>query len=74
MLYLVVTFATITDAINCDKEAKKSQVKGRLVPIPRQISADCGMVWRGDINMRQEVNELLENNHIAYEDILELDL
>ena len=42
---LVVTFHTTTEAMAAEKELKLNQIAGRLIPVPRQISAGCGLAW-----------------------------
>lgn len=42
-LYIFVTFASTTDAFAMEKACKKAKVEGRLVSVPRQLSAGCGI-------------------------------
>ncbi|MFI3172312.1 MAG: DUF3343 domain-containing protein [Eubacteriales bacterium] len=42
---LVITFHTTTDAMAMEKACKELGAKGRLIPVPRAISAGCGMAW-----------------------------
>ena len=41
-LRIVVTFETTTAAMAFESEAKKRQIGGRLIPVPREITAGCG--------------------------------
>lgn len=45
--YLVVTFHTTAAAMALEKLCREQGVEGRLIPVPRAITADCGMAWRG---------------------------
>lgn len=38
----VVTFHTTTDAMAMEKACKEAGAPGRLIPVPREISAGCG--------------------------------
>ena len=57
-LWLLVTFHTTTGAMEMEKRCKESGLAGRLIPVPRSITADCGMAWRAEITMRKEMEEL----------------
>ena len=39
VLTTVVTFETTTQAIAMERECKKNKFTGRLIPVPREISA-----------------------------------
>ncbi len=41
-LKLVITFHTTADAMAMEKECKKVGAQGRMIPVPRSISAGCG--------------------------------
>lgn len=43
---VVVSFHTTTDALAFKAAAEQAGLGGRLAPIPRQLSAGCGMAWR----------------------------
>ena len=44
-LKLVITFNTTADAMAMEKLCKESETPGRLIPVPRSISAGCGLSW-----------------------------
>ena len=44
-LRLVVTFSTTTAAMEMERYCIKNGIPGRLIPTPRQITADCGLSW-----------------------------
>ena len=43
-LKLVVTFHTTADAMAMEKVCKERGTPGRIIPVPREISAGCGLV------------------------------
>lgn len=43
---LVVTFHTTAGAIAMEKLCKARSIPGRLIPVPRSITSDCGIAWR----------------------------
>ena len=42
----VVTFSTTTAAMKMERTARESEFPGRLIPIPSEISAQCGLAWK----------------------------
>lgn len=42
---LVVTFRSTTDAMAMETRCRQENVSGRIVPVPRSISASCGLCW-----------------------------
>ena len=42
---LIVSFPTTTAAIAMERWCLAHQIPGRLIPIPREITAGCGMAW-----------------------------
>lgn len=42
---IVFTFATTTAALLFEKEAQEAGLSGRLIPVPRSISASCGLSY-----------------------------
>jgi hypothetical protein len=44
--YQILTFHTTSAAMAMEKFAMEAGVKGRLIPVPREISAGCGLAWR----------------------------
>ena len=48
-LKLVVTFHTTADAMAMEKACKERSVPGRIIPVPRAISAGCGLSWCAEL-------------------------
>ena len=57
-LWLLVTFHTTAGAMEMEKRCKAKSLAGRLIPVPRSITADCGMAWRAEITMREVLEKL----------------
>ena len=45
-LKLIVTFHTTTAAMAMEKACAAAGLPGRLIPVPREITAGCGMSWK----------------------------
>lgn len=57
-LRLLVTFHTTSGAIAMEKRCKAQGIPGRLIPVPRSITADCGMAWRAELDQRQTLEQI----------------
>lgn len=49
--YRVFTFQTTTDAMTMEKMCVRNRIPGRIIPVPREISAACGLAWRMDADV-----------------------
>ena len=70
-LRIVVTFETTTAAMAFESEAKKRQIGGRLIPVPRAISAGCGLSWCADLTDREQILDVMKDVGIEQEDVHE---
>ena len=66
---VVFTFHTTTMAMKMERSAKESGSPGRLIPVPRQISAGCGMAWSAPAAERPGLESLIQENGIETEGI-----
>lgn len=70
-LKLVVAFHTTADAMAMEKVCKETGVPGRLIPVPRSVSAGCGLAWCAALEDRSRIIEALRNAEIEEEDLHE---
>ena len=68
---LVVTFHTTSDAMAMEKVCKERNVPGRLIPVPRAISAGCGLSWCADLTDREQILDVMKKVGIDLEDVHE---
>jgi len=69
---VVFTFQTTTQAMAWEKACKEVGLPGRLIPMPVQISAECGLVW---LIASQDKEHLLTKAiefNLKYVDVIEL--
>ena len=66
-LKLVVTFHTTADAMAMEKACKEQQVPGRIIPVPRMISAVCGLAWCADLEDREQIAAMMKEAGIEEE-------
>ncbi len=70
-LKLVITFHTTADAMAMEKACKEQQMPGRIIPVPREISAGCGLSWCADLKDRDKITAMMKETDIEAEDICE---
>lgn len=67
MKAVVIAFDTTTDAMKMESYCKKNQVPGRLIPIPNEISAGCGLAFKTESEDIEEVEKFLREADLAFE-------
>lgn len=70
-LKLVVTFHTTADAMAMEKVCKEYGAPGRIIPVPRAISAGCGLSWCAQLSEREEIARMMEKAGIEEEQMHE---
>ncbi len=66
---LVVTFHTTVDALATEGVCRKEKLEGRLIPVPRDISAGCGLSWCSPVELEGQLISLLDTNQIEREGV-----
>lgn len=44
--YIVLSFRATVDAMAWEKHCGEVGIPGRLIPLPKELSAGCGLAWR----------------------------
>lgn len=70
-LKLIVTFHTTADAMAMEKACKEHDAPGRLIPVPRSISAGCGLSWCAQLEDKERVRTVMQEVGIEEEDMHE---
>ena len=55
----VVTFPTTTAAMEMETACRAAGLPGRLIPVPRSITAGCGMCWSAPPSARADLEALV---------------
>ncbi len=71
-LSLVISFNKTVDAMSVEEYCIKNCVNGRLIPLPKEISAGCGLAWKCDITMKEEMIKIFDILNIKYDKMVEL--
>ena len=56
---LIITFATTTQAMAMEKFCMENNLPGRIIPVPREITAGCGLSWKAKPEEQQLLTEIL---------------
>lgn len=57
-LTLVLTFDTTAAAMETERVCAAEAIPGRLFPVPRQLSSDCGIAWASEPSQRPRLEAL----------------
>lgn len=69
---IAVTFHTTTDAMHMESAAKADKLQGRLSPIPRQLSAGCGLCWMEPADNREQLTECIRMHGIEIDQMTDV--
>lgn len=64
---LVITFSTTTEAMKTEKFCMEKNLPGRMIPVPREISAGCGLSWKVDPEEKDRIQKEFEQAGITFE-------
>ena len=67
----VMTFKSVSYSIKFEKKMKEHGMKVKLVPVPRSISASCGMCGKFDCSQREEIEKICMESKVNYEGVYE---
>lgn len=65
-LYTIIAFETTYQAIKSEKTLKGSGVEGRLIPLPPEIDAGCGLAYRCSVAMKDNAERILNQNRCEF--------
>jgi hypothetical protein len=68
--YLVALVYSTSLAIRAEKVCKKADITVKLIPTPRHISSDCGIVIRFEEKDRDEIERVFRESRIECERIV----
>ena len=71
-LRIIVTFQTTTDAMTMEKICIENSIPGRLIPVPREITAGCGMAWSAPPEAKDEVCQITKVHRLGISGIYEM--
>ena len=72
--FLIITFSATADAMALEKYCLAHQLPGRLIPIPREIHAGCGLAWKTLPKEENRFKTVLSDAEVRCEAMKILDL
>lgn len=69
---LVIAFDSTTAALAAERELGARGLPGRIIPLPREISAGCGLSWKTLPSARELVIAALDEADIPWAGAYEL--
>lgn len=63
----ILTFSGTTQAMQMERYARTHGLPGRMIPVPREITAGCGLSWKAEPEEGKEILAELRKNGIAFE-------
>ncbi len=67
--YLIVTYHTTSEAMATEGACRSRGIPGRLIPVPRTLSAGCGIAWRGRPEDEARLLEIFGAEDIEWEEM-----
>lgn len=68
----IISFATTTNAMECEAKCRGNGMAGRLIPLPKEISAGCGLAWCTALEEKKALLLFMETEGIIYESCHEI--
>lgn len=72
--YVIFLFPSSHVAIKAELASKKAFPSSRLIPLPPEVSAGCGMVLRAEIEQKDAMLACLKEANVEVEDLYKLEL
>lgn len=69
--YLIITFAQTTMALYMERVCRADGRDGRIIPLPREIDAGCGLVWASQDRDEDGWRAYLAQRNVEYQRMLE---
>ena len=66
---LVMTFHTTTQAMAAEKYCLANGLPGRIIPVPREITAGCGLSWKADPADRDQLTAAFTEAGLGWDEM-----
>lgn len=71
---LVLAFASTAQAMATEKYCAEHQLPGRLIPVPKEITAGCGLAWKAEVEQEELLTKALSQAGIQWQESRVLEL
>jgi hypothetical protein len=69
----IITFLTVHQALKAEKVLLKNGFAITMIPVPREISSDCGVALKFECEEEARVAKVLESNMVKIESMHHLE-
>lgn len=69
---VIFAFHTTNDAMAVESLCKKRNLGGRMIPVPGEITADCGLAWCAEPQLEEALRAALNEARIPVEGVYRL--
>ena len=66
---ILITFPTTADAIAMESYCGENGIPGRLIPVPGEIAAGCGMAWKTDPEEEERMRAFFAETGLVFQDL-----
>ena len=64
---LFFSFPTTFAAMEAERICREAGIPGRLVPIPREITAGCGLAWMSEPEQEPAIRAFFRSRQLQFE-------
>lgn len=65
---LIITFSATTQVMQAEAFCQQEGLPGRLIPVPREITAGCGLAWKAPAEEETTLPARLTEAGIRWQD------
>lgn len=69
---VVFSFASTVEAMHMEACCLQEGCMGRLIPVPRQITAGCGLAWSAPWEAKKQLEQMIFKHGIEIEGMYDL--
>lgn len=73
-LSLIITFHETTQAMAAERCLQGAGLCGRLIPVPREITAGCGLAWKAPPEEKGRLCDALKSAEISWDQVYILEI
>ncbi len=68
----IILFYSTNQAMWAADVLKESDIKHKMIPVPRELSSDCGYCVEFFDKSKEHIDDLLINNNVEFDTIIKL--
>lgn len=71
---LVITFSMQDDVMAFNRYCKENNLPGKVIHIPMNLTAGCGLSFETDLEYKNQIEKIFNENKLFYEGIYEVEI